>query len=92
MHPITPTVHPITLTAHSTTIPIPPKETVVLEKQYNENFTFKYPFTMMVAGPIACGKTIWIKRLLENAKTMIQPPQQRIVWFHKRGQPMYTEL
>ena len=55
-------------------------------------FVFKHPFTMMVAGPTSCGKTTWIKTLLENANTMIVPPPQKIVWVFKRWQPMYTEM
>ena len=57
-----------------------------------ERFIFKHPFTAILAGPTMCGKSTWVKQLLENAMTMISPPPVRIIWLYKRWQPLYTEL
>ena len=54
-----------------------------------EMHVFKYPFTMIVSGPTFCGKTFFLKKLLQNAGTACNPhPQQRIVWLYKRWQPL----
>ena len=47
---------------------------------------------MIVAGPTLCGKTTWIKILLENADAMITPPPEKIVWFYRRWQSMYADM
>ena len=38
----------------------------------------------------ACGKTTFVKDLLQHHGTRIQPTIQRIVWLYKRWQPLYT--
>ena len=57
-----------------------------------KNFVFKHPFTMLVAGPTSCGKTTWIRNMLEQASWIINPTPYKIIWFYKRWQPMYTEM
>ena len=47
---------------------------------------------MMVAGPTSCGKTTWIKKLLQNVNTAVVPPPEKIVWYYKRWQNLYTEI
>ncbi|XP_045168554.2 uncharacterized protein LOC123531554 [Mercenaria mercenaria] len=49
----------------------------------------QHPFTMMISGPTACGKTTFVKDLLQHHNTRIQPTVQRIVWLYKRWQPLY---
>ncbi|XP_060588538.1 uncharacterized protein LOC132743954 [Ruditapes philippinarum] len=61
-------------------------------QQQQENFVFLHPFTMMISGPTACGKTTMVKKLLENHNSKIQPSIQRIVWLYKRWQPLYTTI
>ncbi|WAR25193.1 hypothetical protein MAR_010897 [Mya arenaria] len=56
----------------------------------NKNVLFQHPFTMMISGPTACGKTTMVKELLQNHSTNIQPNVQRIVWLYKRWQPLYS--
>ncbi|WAR05457.1 YMD3-like protein, partial [Mya arenaria] len=63
--------------------PLPPPEG-------NKNVLFQHPFTMMISGPTACGKTTMVKELLQNHSTNIQPNVQRIVWLYKRWQPLYS--
>ena len=55
-------------------------------------FQFRHPFTMILAGPTSCGKTTWLKKLLQQAECMITPVPRQFFWFYKRWQPMYTEM
>ena len=63
----------------------------VSSKQENA-FVFRHPFTMLLAEPTSCGKTTWMKHLLQEAESMITPPPEKILWFYKRWQPAYTDL
>ena len=49
-------------------------------------------YTCIVAGCTQGGKTVSVKKLLENAKTTISPPPERIIWFYGQWQPMYLEM
>jgi hypothetical protein len=53
---------------------------------------FKNPFTMTVSGVTSCGKTNFVKQLLQNSHQFIQPTLQRIIWLYKRWQPLYDEI
>ena len=37
-------------------------------------------------------KSCWINRLLIRAKTMINPPPERIIWCYKRWQLLFSEM
>ena len=63
----------------------------VSSKQENA-FMFRHPFTMLLAGLTSCGKTTWMKHLLQQAESMITPPPEKILWFYKRWQPAYSDL
>ena len=39
----------------------------------------QHPFTIIVDGYTQSGKSVWVKKLLENAKTTISPPPERII-------------
>lgn len=52
----------------------------------------KHSFSCMVVGPSFSGKTQFVKRLLENASKMINPPPKKIVWFYSEYQPCYTNM
>ena len=52
----------------------------------------QHPFTCIVAGFTKSGKTVCVKKLLENAKTTISPPPERIIWCYGQWQPMYLEM
>ena len=69
-----------------------PEALALMEAPLSNTFIFKHPFTMIVAGPTSCGKTTWIKNLLQQVNSMISPPPLKITWFYKRWQPMYTEM
>ena len=51
----------------------------------------RHPFTCIVAGCTQSGKTVWVKKLLENAHLTIQPPPQRIIWCYGQWEPLYFE-
>ena len=40
----------------------------------------------------ACGKTTFVKNLLQNHKIQIQPNIDRVVWLYKRWQPLYSVI
>ncbi|CAC5401453.1 unnamed protein product [Mytilus coruscus] len=46
---------------------------------------------MTVSGPTSCGKTYFVKQLLQNSR-FIQPTIQRIIWLYRRWQPLYDEI
>ena len=54
--------------------------------------TLKHPFTCIVAGPTGCGKTRWVRTLLERAGIFVDPPPERVYWFYGEYQPDYEAL
>ena len=52
----------------------------------------KHPFTGIVAGPTACGKSTWVKNLITYQKDMIDPVPEQIIWFYGEWQPLYDTL
>jgi hypothetical protein len=52
----------------------------------------QHPFTMIVAAATGSGKSTWVKELLLRKDVMIKPSPQRVIWFYKRWQPLYSEL
>lgn len=53
---------------------------------------FAHPFTMIVYGPTGSGKTSWIRRLIENADVVSDPPPRRIIYFYSIWQPIFSEI
>jgi len=53
---------------------------------------FKHPFTCIVAGPTGSGKTLFTKRLIENASSMITPPPQKIIWCYSIYQRLFSDI
>jgi hypothetical protein len=47
-------------------------------------FLFRHSFTANITGPTGCGKTYFVKALLQNCRIKMAPPPQRIVWLYKR--------
>ncbi|KAK3092712.1 hypothetical protein FSP39_006378 [Pinctada imbricata] len=60
--------------------------------QQQQSFVFKHPFTANVSGPTACGKTYFVKTLLQRCIKKISPYPERIIWLYKRWQPLYDEI
>ena len=55
-----------------------------------EGYVLKHPFTLLVSGPTACGKSQLISQILQGPS--IHPTPQRIIWLYKRWQPLYDTL
>ena len=55
-------------------------------------FRLQHPFTCMVSGMTGCGKTTWVKKLLQNKSITITQTPQRIIWCYSRWQPAYLEM
>ena len=51
----------------------------------------KHPFTCIVAGPSGSGKTVFTTRLIENAKDMIEPAPDRVLWCYGVYQSFFNE-
>lgn len=51
-----------------------------------------HPFTCLVSGPTGSGKSVFVKRVVEHAQTLIHPPPDRVVWCYGEWQPLYTTL
>ena len=54
--------------------------------------SLKHPFTCLAAGPTSSGKTTWVKKLLTQAKIMIDPPPQHVVWCYGAWQAEYEDM
>ena len=52
----------------------------------------KHPFTGIVAGPTACGKSTWVKNLITYDKDMIDPAPEHVIWLYGEWQPLYDTL
>ena len=51
----------------------------------------KHPFTCIVAGPSGSGKTVFTTRLIENARDMIEPAPDRVLWCYGVYQSFFNE-
>ena len=56
------------------------------------NPTWKHPFPALVAGPTCCGKSQFVKRLLESGEDMIDGAPENIIWCYGIYQPAYDEM
>jgi hypothetical protein len=63
-----------------------------MSTQKSIDFQLKHPFSMMACGPSTCGKTYFVRTLLQNNLTKVTPSVQRIVWLYKRWQPLYDVI
>lgn len=52
----------------------------------------KHPFTMVVSGPTGSGKTMWVKRLIEQRDTVSFPPPLKISYFYGEYQSAFDEI
>jgi hypothetical protein len=57
-----------------------------------EHVVLQHPLSMLVCGPTSSGKSYWMNKLLTHAKTMINPPPERMTWCYKRWQPLLSLL
>lgn len=52
----------------------------------------QHPFTCIIAGPTACGKSTFVKNILAQKESMIYPVPDRVVWFYGEWQPLYETI
>jgi len=50
------------------------------------------PFTCVIAGPTGSGKSVFVQRLLKHAKTVIDPPPDRILYCYGVYQKLFSEM
>ena len=53
---------------------------------------FQNPFPMLLAGPTCCGKSQFVKHLLESREEMSNGAPQNIIWCYGIYQPAYDEM
>ena len=53
---------------------------------------FQHPFTMVIAGPTASGKTVLIEKFVSNINVMMYPKPEEIVMCYSIWQPAYDRL
>ena len=52
----------------------------------------KHPFTAIVAGPTKAGKTVWVRKLVQNLEQMVFPIPEEVYWCYSEWQPLYGEV
>ena len=70
----------------------PPLSKLTGTSQRNNTFKFKHPFTATLAGPTSCGKTSLLFEILKRSQEKIEPSPDKIYWFYKRWQPLYSMM
>ena len=53
---------------------------------------FIHPFTCIVAGPTGSGKTVFVRKILNSHREMIDPPPEKIIWCYGVYQKAYEEM
>ena len=53
---------------------------------------FKLPSNLLAVGPTSCGKTSWLKKLVENRDIMCSPVPECMILFYKESQPAYADM
>ena len=52
----------------------------------------QHPFSLVVSGPSNCGKTFFVKSVIENASRVISHNVDNIVYIYSCWQPLYDQL
>ena len=52
----------------------------------------KTPFTMLVSGPTACGKTTFTRELLIRRQQLQNRPTEKVFYFYKVYQPVFDQM
>lgn len=53
---------------------------------------FQHPFTAIVGGPTQCGKTQFILKVIEQARQIIEPPPQRVIYCYDEYQQVFNSF
>jgi hypothetical protein len=56
------------------------------------SFYLRHPFTMLISGPTGSGKTLWVKKLIDNINYICDKPPQRITYFYGEYQPIFSNF
>ena len=51
-----------------------------------------HPFTCVIAGPTGCGKTEFVKQIIQHVEDMVTPVPTKIIWSYGEWQPTYQSL
>lgn len=57
-----------------------------------EDIRLRHPFPLLVSGPTMCGKTSFVRKLLESGNDMIDNPPEKILWCYGEYQPLFQEM
>lgn len=52
----------------------------------------QHPYTCLVAGPTSCGKTQFVKKVIEEGEHVVNGSAEKIIWLYGEYQPAYMEL
>lgn len=58
-----------------------------------KDFSFKHPFTCMIAGPTSSGKTVFVRKVLQHHKYLLinLPQRRKILWAYGQWQDSYSK-
>ena len=56
----------------------------------NLKLHFKHPSTILLSGPTGCGKTRFVRRVLEER--LIEPFPTRLIWVYSKWQEDYDKI
>ena len=51
-----------------------------------------HPFTLLISGPTGCGKTEFVKRLINSSKIISAPIPERIIYFYGEYQDKFNDM
>ena len=51
----------------------------------------QHPYTCLVAGPTSCGKTQFVKKLIQQGEQVTNGSAEKILWLYGEYQPAYVE-
>lgn len=57
-----------------------------------EEYLFVHPTSFIITGATQSGKSSFVKNLLDNKKSLIQPTPKTTYFVYKIWQPLYTEM
>jgi hypothetical protein len=57
--------------------------------RFKMDLRFRHPFTAIIAGPTACGKTVFTKTFIDNLSAMCDTAFAKIIWYYDEMQPTY---
>lgn len=59
------------------------------EKMITYDVYLLHPFTMMISGPTGCGKTVWIRNLVNSINQVSKPIPTEIFYFYGEYQTIF---